>query len=264
MRYACIGSGSSGNAAVFEHDGRAFLLDCGLTIKETERRLGVLGLDPACLEAIVVTHEHGDHLSGVAPFARRHHLPVWMTRGTWRRARDRRIHDLRLYRAGETLEIGPFSLSPFAVPHDAAEACQFRIQCASQSMAVLTDLGMITPHIVECVDGVSSLVLECNHDEQMLSDGPYPPSLQARVAGNYGHLSNRQAAGLLERIDADRLERVFLAHLSERNNTATLARACVAAVMSDGDARLTVLSAEECGEWMEPGAYPSAAASLSS
>ena len=249
MEYACIGSGSSGNAAVIKHAGSSILLDCGLTIKETVRRLDQLELHPANLSGIVVTHEHGDHLSGVAPLARKFDLPVWMTRGTWRRARDKRIAELRFFRPEQRWSIGPFYLHPFVVPHDAAEACQFVISVGEQRLAILTDLGMITPHVAESVRSATAMVLECNHDEEMLRFGPYPPALQARVGGNYGHLSNRQAAGLLTQINSDELQFILLAHLSEKNNAPQKALDTVSAVLEDGDARLTVLSQSRCSEW---------------
>ena len=249
MDYACIGSGSSGNAAVIKHGDNAILLDCGLTIKETVRRLDQLSLHPSNLLGIVVTHEHGDHISGVAPFARRYNLPVWMTRGTQRRARDARISDLKFYCAEQSITIGPFELRPFVVPHDAAEACQFVISVGDLTLAILTDLGMITPHVVDCVKSVTAIVLECNHDEEMLANGPYPPALQARVGGHHGHLSNRQAAGLLQQIDTDSLQFILLAHLSEKNNTPEKALAAIEVVLPDSAVPVSVLSQSRCSEW---------------
>ena len=256
MEYACIGSGSSGNAAVIRHGNDAFLLDCGLTIKETVKRLAHIGLQPSDLSAIVVTHEHGDHLNGVAPFARRYDVPVWMTRGTWRRARDVRIPQLHFYCAEQPIIIDSFELHPFSVPHDSAEACQFVIQAGDQRLAILTDLGTITPHVIESTRPATAMVLECNHDEEMLRRGPYPPALQARVGGSLGHLSNRQAAGLLRKIDSDQLEFVLLAHLSDKNNTPDKAVEAVAGVLSDGSSRVSVLSQSKCSEWFAVGAAP--------
>ncbi|MEM7207401.1 MAG: MBL fold metallo-hydrolase [Pseudomonadota bacterium] len=249
MDYACIGSGSNGNAAVVRHGSDAFLLDCGLTIKETERRLTLLEVSPGDLNAIVVTHEHGDHLRGVGPFARKYKLPVWMTRGTYRRARDKKIAELNFYAASQPFSIGVFVLHPFCVPHDAAEACQFSIHAENSRLGILTDLGKITPHVIESVQHVQALVIECNHDPQMLRDGPYPPALQARVGGDYGHLSNAQAAQILQSVDSDGLEFILLAHLSEQNNTSELAIEAVSEVLTDGAARVSVLSAADCSRW---------------
>lgn len=249
MNYACVGSGSRGNAAVIKQGNSALLLDCGLTIKETVRRLGQLDMHPSSLLGIVVTHEHSDHLSGVAPLARRFNLPVWMTHGTYRRARDKRISNLHFYRAEKKFNVGPFEFHPFAVPHDAAEACQFVIASEGYKLAVLTDLGMITPHVVDYVQTANALVLECNHDEDMLREGPYPPALQARVGGRYGHLSNRQAAGLLVSIDSSALQYILLAHLSEQNNTQQKALQAITGVLPDGNARVSVLSQSHCSEW---------------
>ena len=261
MEYACIGSGSSGNAAVIKHANSALLLDCGLTLKETLRRLEELDLHPSKLLGIVLTHEHGDHSSGVARLARRLNLPVWMTRGTQRNTRDTRIADLRFFRAERSFSIGPFELHPFAVPHDAAEACQFVIVYGEQKLAILTDLGMITPHVIDRLESLTALVLECNHDKDMLRNGPYPPALQARVGGQYGHLSNHQAASLLEAIDTSAMQFILLAHLSEKNNTPEKAIAAVAQVLPDGVARVSVLSASQCSQWFTT--QPSVGASLS-
>ncbi|MEM7292956.1 MAG: MBL fold metallo-hydrolase, partial [Pseudomonadota bacterium] len=242
---------------VVRNSDLAFLIDCGMTIKETTRRLNDLAMAPEDLAGIVVTHEHGDHLSGVAPFARRYQLPVWMTHGTWRRARDKRFPEVNYFSAAQPFSIGSFLLRPFAVPHDAAEACQLMISHGDLNLAVLTDLGAVTPHVIESIQGANGLILECNHDEEMLRDGPYPPPLQARVGGAYGHLSNRQAASLIRDIDTNALEFILLAHLSERNNTPDLALEAIAAELPDGVARLRVLAAETCSVWFRVNGQPS-------
>ena len=148
MEFACISSGSSGNSAVVRYAESALLIDCGLTLKQTLFRLDKLDLQPSKLIGIIVTHEHSDHSSGVARIARRFNLPVWMTHGTHRRTRDTRIADLRYFYAEQKFAVGPFEIHPFAVPHDAAEACQFVISHGTQKLAILTDIGMITPHVI--------------------------------------------------------------------------------------------------------------------
>ncbi len=142
------------------------------------------------------------------------------------------------------------------MPHDAAEACQFVIVCGEQKLAILTDLGMITPHVIDRVESVTALVLECNHDEDMLRNGPYPPALQARVGGHYGHLSNHQAASLLEVIDASAMQFILLAHLSEKNNTPDKAITAIAQALPDGDARVSVLSPSQCSRWFKFNLHP--------
>ena len=253
MEYACISSGSDGNCAVVKHLDTLLMIDCGLTTKETVRRLSHLDLTPQQLDGIIVTHEHRDHLSGVAPLARRYHLPVWMTHGTYRCARDQRIDQLSFYRAEQLFTIGHCDLIPFTVPHDAAETCQFVVATERQRLAILTDLGTTTPHIIEHLQDIHGIVLECNHDEEMLYNGPYAAGLKRRVAGNFGHLSNRQAADLLKRIDSKRLEFILLAHLSRQNNTKEKALQAIAAILEDGSERVSVLSQSNCNRWFTLG-----------
>jgi phosphoribosyl 1,2-cyclic phosphodiesterase len=252
MYYAALGSGSSGNAAVIRGGDSCVLLDCGLTIKETVRRLELIGLAASDLSAVVVTHEHGDHLAGVAPLARRFKLPVYMSHGTARRARDLKVPALNLFHAHEQLVIGDLQLQPFTVPHDAAEPCQFVASHGRHQLGVLTDLGHITPHVCEMLRDCDALVLECNHDADMLRDGPYPPALQRRVGGNWGHLENRQAAELLAQLDTPRLQHLLLAHLSEQNNSPELAlAAALEAVAAEVESRIGVLTQDAPSGWIE-------------
>ncbi len=252
LRYAALASGSGGNAAVLRGGDSCLLVDCGLTIKETVRRLAALDLAPENLDALLVTHEHGDHLSGVAPLARRFGLPVYMTHGTAARARDLNIPSLHLYHACDHLRIGDLDLRPFTVPHDAAEPCQLVAGYAGRRLGLVTDLGHISSHVREVLADCDALVLECNHDAQMLRDGPYPPALQRRVGGDWGHLENRQAAALLAGLDTPRLQHLLLAHLSARNNRPQLALQAVhEAIAAEVCERVAVLDQHSPGEWIE-------------
>ncbi|MDQ7076111.1 MAG: MBL fold metallo-hydrolase [Gammaproteobacteria bacterium] len=250
MRFASLGSGSSGNATLIEADGTRLLIDCGFSIKETVKRLQRFELTPDDLDALLVTHEHGDHLSGVAPLARRYKFPVWMTHGTHRKARDVKIPNLKLFHAHQSFQIGSLTVRPFPVPHDAAEPCQFVFEQNKQKFGLLTDLGSITPFVVDSLAGCDALLLECNHDRDMLLTGPYPDYLQARVGGNYGHLENSQAADLLQRMDRSRLKKLALGHLSEKNNRPELALAAIQNVIGQPE-WLTVLDQQQGGEWQE-------------
>lgn len=225
MRVASLGSGSRGNATLVEAQGSLCLVDCGFTLVETERRLARLGLSGRDLDALIVTHEHADHVSGVAKLAQRYDLPVWMTVGTGHALAEqylpKRVHH---FHAGASIEIGALRVRPFHVPHDAREPCQMVIEDpAGQRLGVLTDTGSITPHIVESLAGCHALMLECNYDPTMLVEGPYPPSLKRRIDGPYGHLSNAQAAQLLGVLDRRSLACVVVSHVSEKNNTPGLA-----------------------------------------
>jgi phosphoribosyl 1,2-cyclic phosphodiesterase len=216
------------------------MLDCGFGLREAERRLARLGLEPADLDAIVVTHEHGDHVGGVPRFARKHGTPVWMTYGTYVAAGLGAL-------AGETaagsafevvlidhhapFSVGALEILPFPVPHDAREPAQYAFSDGARRLGVLTDLGSVTVHVTSMLSRCDGLVLECNHDARMLAQGSYPASLKARVGGAYGHLDNQQAGQLLEDLNHPGLKHVLAAHLSRQNNTAALAQAALAGAL---------------------------------
>jgi phosphoribosyl 1,2-cyclic phosphodiesterase len=252
VRFACLGSGSRGNATLVEAGGVRVLVDCGFPARELERRLACLGVDADTLDAILVTHEHGDHIGGLGAVARRYRLPVWCTAGTYRRGRCGELPRLNLFNGhGERIRIGGLEILPYPVPHDAREPCQF-VFCGDQvRFGMLTDSGCITAHIVESLRRCDALLLECNHDAEMLRDGPYPPTLQARVGGAFGHLSNAQAAGLLGDIDTGRIRHLLAAHLSQKNNSPELVReALLDAVPALGD-RLSLATQEAVTPWLE-------------
>lgn len=231
MRFTWLGSGSRGNAALVEAGGTCVMLDCGLGLRAIEARLAARGRAPDDIDAILVTHEHADHIGGVARFAARHDLRVFATAGTARGFRAGPPPRLERITGHEPFAVGALEISPLPVPHDAREPCQFVFGDGAVRLGVLTDLGRTTPHVVASLDGCDAIALECNHDEAMLAGGPYPPALKRRVGGGLGHLSNRQAADLLAALDTARLKHVVALHLSEHNNTSLLARAALAAVL---------------------------------
>ncbi len=250
MRFASLGSGSRGNATLVEAGETRLLVDCGYTLREFERRLAALELAAEALTAILVTHEHSDHVRGVGPVARRYGLPVWTSAGT---AHAAALGDLpalhRFASSAGAFRIGDIEIAPCAVPHDAREPCQFVFSAAGRRLGVLTDTGQPTPHIVASLQGVDALLLECNHDTDMLANGPYPPALRARVGGPLGHLSNGQAAALLQRIDHHRLSRLVAGHLSEKNNHPELAEAALLGVSDALAPRLSVLCQDQVSGW---------------
>lgn len=238
MRFASLGSGSEGNALLVEVGQTRLLMDCGFGLQETVARLARLGVDPEQLSGIVVTHEHGDHIGGVARLARRYDLPVWLTHGTLRAqyvdftGMDG-IHEIDSHL---TFAIGDIEVSPYPVPHDAAEPVQFVFSDGSSRLGVLTDVGHGTAHIERMLGGCHALVLECNHDSDMLANGEYHWSLKQRVGGRYGHLNNRESAELLARLDRSNLQHLIAAHLSRKNNTRELAvRALSTAIGCDAE-----------------------------
>ncbi len=224
MRFASLGSGSHGNATIVEAGATRLMIDCGFSCKETEKRLQRLDITPDSIDAILVTHEHSDHISGVARYSRRHGTPVWMTPGTDAMHQGGEVAELNVFSSHQPFRLGDIEVQPFPVPHDAREPCQFVFSDGQYRLGLLTDVGSITRHMVEALDGLDALILEFNHDSDMLAAGPYPAGLKVRVGGDFGHLSNHQAAELLGRIDLCRLKLLVAAHLSEKNNCPDLAR----------------------------------------
>lgn len=249
MRFASLGSGSRGNALVLEHRQTRLLLDCGFSATECERRLQRLGLSGADIDAVVVTHEHTDHWRGVARFSRRWQVPVWLTPGTQAATRADACDMIELYSPHEAFAIGDFELTPCPVPHDAREPAQFIIGNGDLRLGVLTDLGYVTPHVRHMIDRCDALVLEANHDVDMLANGPYPPQLKRRVSGRLGHLSNTQAAAFLRTLDYSRLQHLVAAHVSEKNNHPDLVRSALAAAVNSDGSWVHVASQQEGLSW---------------
>ena len=224
LRFTSLGSGSSGNALVVECDGTRVMMDCGFTIADTKLRLERVGLAPGDLAGILVTHEHDDHMGGVARFAKRHAIPVYLTRGTaqWLPP-DFPAVLVRIIESHAAIAIDAISVEPFPVPHDAREPVQYAFSDGDARLGVVTDLGCITQHVVEKLSGCTALVVECNHDLDMLMEGPYPVSLKQRVSGRFGHLDNLGARRLVEALDRGRMRHLIAAHLSKQNNRRELA-----------------------------------------
>jgi phosphoribosyl 1,2-cyclic phosphodiesterase len=246
MRFASLGSGSEGNGLIVESGETRLLVDCGFALSETVTRLGRLGLEPEDITALLVTHEHDDHAGGVFRFARRFDVPVYLTYGTLvsltacpAAASDGRPTDekstarsrpnaaplprISLIDSHSPFAIGDVEVHPFPVPHDAREPAQFVFSDGDLRLGLLTDTGDSTPHIERMLSGLEALVLECNHDLELLMNGGYPPQLKRRISSRYGHLDNGTAARILSAIDCSRLQHVVAAHLSAQNNTPELA-----------------------------------------
>jgi phosphoribosyl 1,2-cyclic phosphodiesterase len=252
IRFASLGSGSTGNALLVESGGTCILLDCGFGLRETVARLQGYGRQPADLAGILVTHEHGDHIGGVFRLARKYDLPVWMTHGTWCARRETESGlDLRIIDSHRSLRVGELEVQPFPVPHDAREPVQYVFSDARHRLGVLTDIGEITPHVCDLLSGCDALVLECNHDAKMLAASSYPFSLKRRIAGRHGHLENSAAAELLARIDCSRLQHLVAAHLSERNNLPGLAVEALARVLGCDQDWIGVATPEAGFAWRQ-------------
>ena len=254
LRACSLGSGSAGNALVVEaRDGLAVtrvLVDNGFNLRQLGRRLERAGLSLHEIDAVLVTHEHSDHVGGVARLACKAGIPVLCSDGTARAARLRELGvEWRELVSGVRQELGALVIDPYEVPHDAAEPLQFVFGDGGRWLGLLTDVGEPTGIIVAALGRVDALILECNHDEQMLRTGPYPSFLKSRIAGARGHLSNAQAAALLRQLDPVRLQWVAAAHLSAQNNTKELACAALAAVLGCDSAEVAVAQQEEGLDW---------------
>jgi len=251
VRFVSLGSGSKGNATLVESGCTRVLVDCGFTKREVQRRLAIVGVCAEELDAVLVTHEHGDHVRGVAALAACFGIDVWTTPGTWRQAGGTALAGLRLFsghRGG--FRIGDIQVTPFPVPHDAREPCQFVFESDGLRLGMLTDTGHVTSHVEDLLRGSDALVLECNHDREMLRNGPYSPSLQARVGGRFGHLSNDQAAELLDALSPVGLRHLLMAHISAKNNCPDLARDTLLQVSADLAPRLTLGHQDRPGPWL--------------
>ncbi len=251
MRFASLGSGSKGNATLVQTAGTCVMIDCGFSLRETETRLSRYGIAATQLDAILITHEHGDHVRGAGPLARKYDIPLWATRGTHSKALLGILPRLHYLDVHQDFEVQDLAIQTYPVPHDAQEPCQFVFTDGQQRLGMLTDTGTITPHIETQMDGCDALLLECNHDLSMLEQGPYPLSLKQRVAGRLGHLNNKQTAMLLGALDCTHLKHLVIAHLSEQNNTPVLA--CDALVETTGCERdwIKVASQDTGFDWCE-------------
>jgi phosphoribosyl 1,2-cyclic phosphodiesterase len=254
LRVCSLGSGSGGNGLIVEAGDDAavirILVDDGFTPRQLERRLQRAGLTLESLDAVFVTHEHSDHIGGVAALARRRPIDVYCTDGTAQAAGFAR-HDVgwRRVEAGVSISIGPLSVMPFPVPHDATEPVQYLFTDGARRAGLLTDAGAATDVIVSALSNLHALVLECNHDPQMLAAGAYPPFLKQRIAGPYGHLSNEQAAEILDAIDRRALGWIAAAHLSKKNNRPGFARRALATVMGCRDDEIDVADQDTGLAW---------------
>ncbi len=213
---ASLGSGSRGNATLVCMEDELLLIDCGFTVKQVEARLARLGVRGGDISAILVTHEHSDHASGVAALAHKYALPIYASHGTYSRPQ----HALfgTAFDGDVPFEIGDVQVDPVRVPHDASEPTQFVMRCGGVQIGVLSDLGCVTPHVIRQFSGCDLLMLEANHDVEMLQNGKYPPALKRRIRSDLGHLSNEQAAYLLDAV-ADADLNVLIGHVSEENNS---------------------------------------------
>ena len=251
MRFASLGSGSEGNALIVQVARTTVMIDCGFGVKETVARCARLGLAPEHIDAIIITHEHTDHVGGAPRFSRRFGIPVWLTFGTLSATESRWDGcTLRGFDSHDAFLVGDIEVLPFPVPHDAREPAQMTLTDGQRRLGVLTDVGETTSHIEASLSDCDALFLEANHCEDLLYRSTYPPGLKARISGRYGHLSNAASAEILKRVASGRLQRVVAAHLSRENNRSELAKSAFADALGGTAEDIFVATQDQGLEWV--------------
>ena len=251
MRFASLGSGSKGNATLVEWRDTCLMIDCGFSVRETARRLKKLGKNPTDIDAILVTHEHSDHWKGVVPLSTRYNIDIYVTAGCIRNQKEppgdfpHRIID-----SHNPFRVGDITVTPVPVPHDAREPVQYLFNSEKHQLGILTDVGSLTPHIEASYANCDGLLVEANHDLDMLHSGPYPAFLKERVAGPWGHLNNQQTASLLSLLDPARIQQLVIGHISEKNNCLEKVREAVEEVIPSSD-NLLYACQEQGFDWLE-------------
>jgi phosphoribosyl 1,2-cyclic phosphodiesterase len=244
-----LASGSRGNAVYISGGSTSILIDAGLSGIEIERRLKSKELYPEDLDAIIVSHEHTDHIQGVGVLSRRFNLPVYISSKTEKAAVSQlgNVRVIKNFECGSTFMIKDLSIHPFSISHDAEDPSGFTVNQNGTKIGIATDLGIATSMVKEHLKGCSLLILEANHDEDMLLNGPYPWPVKQRIRSRTGHLSNEASKNLLKEVQHDRLKYVMLAHLSETNNTPQKALSEVGRAITGCHAQLDVATQDECG-----------------
>lgn len=248
MQFASLGSGSKGNSSIIKSKNTTLLIDCGFSLRQMEIRLQRLNINPETIDAILITHEHSDHICGTTRLANKYNIAVWASKGSSQKIALEQINIINIH---QDFTIKDCQITPVAVPHDTKEPCQFVITSGEFKLGILTDVGHITSHIINCFNGCNGLMLETNYDEQLLQNGLYPEFLKARIRGNFGHLSNQQAGEFIKSIDISRLQKITLMHISQNNNSNKLAFETINNVIGNKISS-PILADQETGfDWLE-------------
>ena len=252
MRFTLLGSGSAGNCLVINSGISTVLVDCGLSFQETKRRLIARDVSLTDIDAILVTHEHGDHSGGVFTLANKLDVPIWCTSGTaLATSAKEQANSVNEIIGFTEFEVGSLKVTPYPVPHDALEPSQFTLSDNQFKLGILTDAGSATAHMFENLHDCDALVLEFNHDEDLLLKSPYPAPLKKRIAGGFGHLSNTTAKYFLEKLINPKLKFVLAAHLSETNNSEELVRGILSELLDEREIAFAIASQQDGSDWIE-------------
>lgn len=259
LRFSPLFSGSSGNATYVGCDDAHILVDAGLSGTRVTQELMKVGVNPAVLSAILVTHEHSDHIKGIGILSRKYDLPVFTTEGTWREMYGKigaiSPRNMRIFEPGQDFYIGSIDVTPFATPHDAGQPVGYTFEISGAKLAIATDLGSVRDSWLKYVKGADAVILESNYDPGMLETGPYPYDLKKRIMGRHGHLSNDDAGEVAAELARCGTRQIILGHLSKENNYPELALQCtlsalkLAGLKAGGDVRVMVAS-RDCNSGM--------------
>ena len=250
MRFASLGSGSKGNSTLVEWRDTCLMVDCGFSVRDTVHRMARLGKSPEDLSGILVTHEHSDHWKGVVPLANKYSIRVYLTAGCLKsRNLDNPSTDFEVIDSHHEFAGGDIRVTPVPVPHDAREPVQYLFNSDSHRLGVLTDIGSLTPHVEAQYARCDALLVEANHDLDMLAAGPYPAFLKDRVGGQWGHLNNQQTARLVANLAQDQLQHLVIGHISEKNNSLELVQSAIDEVFT-ADGNLFYACQQEGFDWL--------------
>lgn len=237
MRFCSLASGSSGNCHLINDGEHSILIDAGLSGKQIENKIKEIDIDLKSLSAILVSHEHSDHICGVGVLSRRYNIPIYANEGTWTGMESKigKIKDenIKYFKSNESFSIRDFNIKPYSISHDANEPVGFSIEKNKVKVSIATDLGYINEDIMEQIKDSNLVVLESNHDEEMLKAGSYPYYLKRRILSNFGHLSNEAAGNAIVDLVSRNVKSVLLAHLSRENNFPELAIATVKNILDN-------------------------------
>ena len=254
MRFCSLGSGSSGNSFVIQDNVTTLLVDCGFGLNETVSRLERYDIKPDQLNAILLTHEHEDHIKGAFSFSNKYKIPIYLSYGTFKMCKksinDNYDINFNIIHGMKSFMISNIEVTPIPVPHDAREPFQFMFKSNTKSIAIITDLGFVTNHLIKILKEIKALVIEFNHDKKMLSNSDYPQSLKDRVSGMYGHLENMESVKLIKSINHTGIKWIAAAHLSEKNNDENLVRRLISDATLKEKGMIKIIDQKRGMDWL--------------
>ena len=254
MKFCSLGSGSMGNSYVVAQDDQIIIIDCGFNISEFQKRLKKLEIDPFSVTAMLLTHEHDDHSKSIFSVASKYNLPIFLTHGTYKMCKKKinknKVNKFIFINFLEDFKIGKIKITPIPVPHDAREPVQFKFEYSNKKIAIISDLGFGNQILIDQIKNVDALILESNHDDNLLAKSKYPKSLKDRISGKYGHLSNTESAKILDLINTKNLLWLGASHLSKENNTSDLVKSSWGKVLKNNSIGINIIAQDHVTNWV--------------